>query len=94
MNTVDVININTDILNEMESQIDSAFIKYANTVANKYSFGTSPACVCKYYRLWLAKRVLKDWQQAYNGDPEEYYNTITQEQFVNIITTALNIAKK
>ena len=94
MTTVDVVNINKDTLNQMQSEIDNAFIKYANLVANKYSFGSTPVCLCKYYRLWLAKRVLQDWQQAYDGDPSEYYNTITQEQFVNIITTALNIAKQ
>lgn len=93
MTTVDVTNIPTSSLDEMKTKIDTAFASYANAVANTYSYGTKCKNLCKYYRLWLTKRILQDWQQADNGDSTGYYNTITEAQFVHILTIALDIAK-
>jgi hypothetical protein len=93
MTTVDVINIPTATLQDMSDKIDKAFVNYANAVANTYSYGTSCKNLCKYYRLWLTKRILKDWSQADNGDATGYYNSITETQFVHILTIALDIAK-
>lgn len=93
MTTVAVTNIPNSSLDEMKTKIDTAFASYANAVANTYSYGTKCKNLCKYYRLWLTKKILQDWQQADNGDSTGYYNTITEEQFVKIVTIALDIAK-
>lgn len=79
----------TTILNKIDDQL----YKYSNKVFNKYVFGINCVDLCPYYRLYLYKRIITDWHQDQTGYNENIYNSITQEQFNNVIASALNYCK-
>lgn len=85
------VNIyDTDQLNAVSNTIDAAFLKYSNGAYNYYAYGLNCKNLCLFYKLYLAKRILADWTQNINGDVGDNYNSITDEQFTNILVDALN----
>jgi hypothetical protein len=85
------VNIyNDDQLKIVSDILDANFIRYSNGTYNYYAYGLNCKHLCIVYKLYLAKRILADWTQNQNGDVGTNYNSITDEQFTNILVDALN----
>jgi hypothetical protein len=86
-------NYTNEQLTFILNKIDDQLYKYSNKVFNKYVFGINCVDLCPYYKLYLYKRIITDWNQNQNGYDENIYNSITLEQFNNVIAAALNYCK-
>ena len=80
-------------LNYIKSKLDSAFLTAADKVYTHYGLGINFPEPYIYYKLWLYRRVINDHQQDMNGSVLEFYNSISEEQFILIVTDALNYCK-
>ena len=83
----------TEDLINIQKKIDYSFMHQSWRTHAKYAFGINNTQLCIYYKLWLATRIISTWNQLENGDSTDMYNSITEEQFLNVVTDALNYCK-
>jgi len=86
-------NYTTEELNIILDKIDLKLQELSTGLFNKYAFGFNCNNLCNIYRLRLYKKVITTWNQNDDGSTDDIYNSITREQFFNIITTTLNYLK-
>lgn len=86
-------NYTTKELNIILDKIDLKLQELSTGLFNSFAFGFNCVNLCNIYRLRLYKSVILTWNQNDDGSTDDIYNSITREQFYNIITTTLNYLK-
>lgn len=88
-----IANYTTEELSNIKDKIDIKLYDFSNKLFNKVAFGINCLHLCQYYHLWLYKQTINDWKQNQDGSTDDIYNSISREQFYNILTETLNLLK-
>jgi len=86
-------NYTTEELNNILNKLDLKLQELSTGLFNSFAFGFNCINLCNIYRLRLYKNVILTWNQNDDGSTDNIYNSITREQFYNILTTTLNYLK-
>lgn len=90
--TINIYSANQ--LLDIQNQINAVYLNLAKSVLNKYIYGIDKTLLEDFYKLWLYKRVIDNWNQWQDGNvenPTAIYNSVSEDEFTDIVVAALNI---